>query len=92
MNTEDQRDKLGIEEFKSELLGRISRKIVSRTYLHQHEDFTDALIFDLFPNYLEGASVQTSCDIVESVFYNLFHFRPATENAEEIIDIDEYSS
>jgi len=78
---------LGYEEFSGELIDRISRKIVSRTYLKEHSEFVNAMTFDLFELYVEGWSLNSLSGMAEAFFYNLFAYKPSNENMEEIIDI-----
>ncbi len=83
-------DKLGVEEFRGELLSRVSKKIVSRTYLAENDEFVSAMSFDLFQQYLEGGSIDSLSEVLESVFYNLFFYQPKLFNSAEVIDTENY--
>lgn len=83
-------DFLGIEEFKNELLDSVSSKIVSRTYLYENSEFVDALIFDLFSEYLKGSRIKLLSDMFEYFFFNLFEYTPSVVNSLEILDTENY--
>ncbi len=74
------RDMLGIEEFFNEVLYLVSRKIVSEEYLQENEEFVNEFITDLYQSYLEGSSIKSLSDIVESTFYNIFRYKPGLKN------------
>ena len=71
------RDTLGVEEFFNEVLYLVSRKVVSEEYIQSNAPFFNDFIVDLYPSYLEGASIKSLSDIVESVAYNIFEHKPS---------------
>jgi hypothetical protein len=83
-------DFLGIEEFKNEILEEVSTKIVSRTYLYENSEFIDAIIFDLFGEYLKGARIKLLSNTLEYFFFNMFEFKPSLINSLEILDSENF--
>lgn len=75
-----ERDRLGIEEFFSEVLYLVSRKIVSEQYIEENEDFINSFISDLYDAYLAGSSIKILSDIVENMFHSMFIYKPGLKN------------
>jgi len=77
---QENRDNLGIEEFVQEILDRVSKKVISKEYIFDNDDFINKILEDMYEIYLEGATLNCLSDCFESFFYNLFLFEPPTED------------
>lgn len=86
----EKRDRLGLAEFSEVLWENISPKVVTNTYINRYDEFITQLNFDAWNQYYtseETISIKVFSRMVESFFYNLFHFDSSSEYVNEEIEL-----
>lgn len=79
---------LTYEEFYDIFWVNVPEKTVSTLYLDRNEDFVSALTFDLYYVFQKtpGLTIKTVANFGQIFFFNLFRFKPMTDNLEELPD------
>lgn len=77
-------DKLNFEEFKEFFLSYIPTEHLSEKFYDNNSNLCDSIIFDCWKYYLDYQLVDITvfCKTIESVFINLFRYKPVLDNSE----------
>ena len=75
-------NRLGLSEFSESLWINVSQKIVTDSYIETYKDFIDEISYDMWKEYHNSEqelSILMFSRMVESFFFNLFHYESSCE-------------
>ncbi len=85
----EQRDRLGIEEYRLHIYENISKIIINKQYIEDNYDFFEKIIFKMWEDYdtsvLEPISITKQLKILEMFLSVMLEYKPDNELPEDIV-------
>ena len=91
MYYEEDREKLGFEEFRNYFYDNLSTLVTNREHILRNKDFYEQFIWKAFEKYNNSRTgeygVKAILTVFEITLHSLFKFQPETELPEDLLNL-----